>query len=1149
MNYSFLFGPSGSGKTSCAFREMAEDSLSAPGKRFFILVPEQHGMLEQKRLLMLHPRHASGNVEVMSFNRLAYRVFAELNIRNPEFMDDSGKAMVLRRVASERAGALLLWRDRMKKAGFTENVKSMISECFQYGVRPEDLRRASEQGLPLPLRRKLSDLSVLYEGFRQFIEGKSLPKEELLQIFADHIEESTLLRGAVFLFDGFTGFTPVQYRIIERLFAVAERLRFVVTIGREADPYHRTGEEALFHMSAEMTARLIDLGSKNGAVHDRDVVLKTALRFPEGGALDFLERHFLRYDGEIMRESPAAIRLLAAANPAGEVSRCAEEILRLVKREGCRYRDIAVVAADFESYAPLLQHELRQQEIPCYFDRRLSVAANPLPELLRAALSCVTESFSGRSFLRFMKSGLVTEDREGAALCDSYMSLCGIRGFQKLSAPWEYVPPSMREESLSQLNALKDEVLSLLIPLRELFKEREATVGELARCLRELMEKLKVQEKLAAMHRHFEETQDAEHAREFQGVYDETVRILLEMELLLGEERLGREDMSGVLDAGLNEIRVGQIPAFADRVVVGDLMRSRLGEIRYLFLLGANDGVLPKRKQEGGVLTDRERESLKRAGIQLAPTAREDLGMQRYYLYRVLTQPSRGLYLSFAAQDSAGHAQSPSGIVNHIQSLFPELQPETARAEEPELLSSLMAERRLLRELRALRDREPQGREEELCFFERFLPAYCEEKTQLDRAETLISAACFRHEAERLAPEAARALYGELIQGSVTRMEEFCRCPYSHFLKYGLKLRELQSFSIESQDIGTLVHRALELVFRAAGRSGSSLPELTAAEREELVERCIAEALSEDRRGLYRDSARNVWLIQKLSKLVKRGVAVMTAQLSRGDYRPLAAELTFSAEKNAALEQRLPQGILRLGGKVDRVDLCEDGDRIYVKIVDYKTGKTGWEPYRILSGSQLQLLIYLDAVTALLSAEHPEKRIVPGALFYAPVADSFCRREKVRGAEEAFRESLKDMKPSGLLNVDDSAMQHLSQVLEEASDILPVRVKDGALVPTEQTVSERRFGLLREYARRRVSLAGSEILSGAAEALPLEEERQQACDYCPYGAVCGFDRKLPGYGYRRNRKRAAQEVWEEIDRKLLAGTAETEKQGTEEGAV
>lgn len=1131
MQYAFLFGPSGSGKTCEAFQEMIGASLEHPEKRFFVLVPEQHGVLMQKKLLELHPRHASGNIEVVSFNRLAFRVFAERNMRHLNVMDDSGKAMVLRRVASERRKELTVWGERMRQAGFTEQVKSLLSECMQYGIHPDDLLHLEGKPVHLPLRQKLGDLSVLYRGFLEYCQGKGLPKEALLELFAAQIRESALLRGAVFLFDGFTGFTPLQYRVIEELMQTAESLRFTVTIGAGVNPYRTVPEESLFYMSVELVKRIVDLGSACGASHGEDRMLRDIRRFSKDGALAFLEAHFLRYDGarrSVRAADAREIRLLCPANPMEEAKQTAENILALVKGEAYRWREIAVISADFENCADLLGDEFRRQGIPFHIDRSLSVAYNPLPELLRAALGCVSEYFSGRSFLRFLKCGLVTEDREMLARCNSYMTLCGVRGFQKLSSDWIFVPQALAGTDMEALNGFKNQALQLLLPLREAFEGNRASVGAVAECLLLLMKACHAEEKLQHLKEDFEQKKDAEHAREFSDVHAETVRILTEMQDLIGEEAVSREDMMGILDAGLREIRVGQIPAFADQVMIGDLMRSRLGDVRALFLLGANDGILPLKKKEGGILNDREKELLRVNGLVLAPTAREDLCTQRFYLYRVVTQPSDRLLLSFPRLGRDGRAQRPSGIINHLLYLFPGLEECLPGRSGQAYYSRIQAERDLISGFRALRaDGNPEALPHDT---KALLLRYCDDRAHREKAEQLIDAAFFCYQPEQLTPGTARALYGETISGSVTRLETFFRCPCSHFYRYGLKLSELKAFEFERRDMGSLVHRAIELVFLRAGNRRMDLARLEDGERMRFVDSCVDEAISRDESGLYGDSARNIWLTEKLRRVVQKSVGIMTYRLRQGDYRPAAAEFSFSAEQASALSVPLSGGgSLKLQGKADRVDLCEEGDRLYVKIIDYKTGSTSWEPYRLLSGSQIQLIVYLDAVSEILEKTRPEVSVIPGAVFYAEIDDPFLRREEAKTEQDAFLKALKELKPSGLVNAEPDALRHLAKDPERAGDFLPLSFQKSGLKVGEQAVFAPRFAKLRDYVRKKVKRAGAEILGGAAAASPLLEGGRDVCAFCPYRAVCGFDLRSGGYHYRKNIRRSAAKVWAEMD--------------------
>ena len=1150
-----MFGPSGSGKTTEAFRRIIERSEQEKERRFYIIAPEQYGMLLQKQYLAMHPGHASGNVEVMSFNRLGWSVFHELDVKLPPLLDDTGKAMVIRRAASALGDKLTLFRGRMKRAGFTGQVKSMLSEFSQYGVKPEVLLRISDPGteagedapgrsaLKLPLRQKLSDLGLISEWVTDFIDGKGILREDVLNMLAEAVSRSALVKDASFLFDGFTGFTPVQYSVINRLMETADSLTFTVTVGTGAVPYGAPETEALFAMSQEMTRRISDLAASHGGTHEKDIFLKEPKRQKDNPPLLFLEKHLFRYDGAVYPEGKAdAICLTPAVNAAEEIRRAAAEILRLVRTEGYRYREIAVVTSDKEQYEPLLQEECALQKIPLYLDSTMDVSSNPLPELLRSAVFCVTDRFSARSFLRFLKCGLVSEEEETEAglmwRADLYMEHCGIRGIGKLSAPWEYLPEGMDEDALKALNAYKDRTLSLLLPLKECFTGGKAPVGKTAASLRSLMEAVGASGKLSVLAEGFREAGDAASFRTYSAVYGEMERVLLEMEELLPDEMLTPEEMSGILDAGIREIRVGGIPAYADRISAGDLTRSRFGEIRALFLLGANDGLLPALKPPSGILNDREKEALKHLGITLSPTQREDLSMQRYYLYRILTAPKDRLYLSFPVQDKNGKALRPAGVVNHLERLFPGL---AAIREDDRLYSEIQAERqvvRLLRDARLEEEARPDGKSLPEAAWKKeaedILPGYAKTERGRRALKDLLSAASFYYRPRTLSPGTAAALYGTEIGGSVTRIETFFSCPFRQFARYGLLLMETDPFDFSAKDQGTLAHRALEILFRRAEKEGIRLPELTKEARSELAVSCAREAAEEDRRGLYRDDERSKWMAGLLADTVALSADVLSEQLSKGKYTPFALEQHFNAENNPGA-LRIPLecgGTLSLNGTVDRIDLGETEDgRIAVKIMDYKTGSTKFEPYRLLSGAQIQLLLYLGASLDLVRERFKGREVVPGAVLYTPVFTPRLPKGEIHSEEEAFQGVLKELKPSGLVNMEESALKLLSQDPAVISLLYPLKQekKSGAL-SGDSAVDSDRFSSILRHVKRKAGEAGNRILSGDLSVSPLLEGTHDPCAYCPYPAVCRYDRKSGGYRYRRNGKQKAADVWAEIDR-------------------
>jgi len=1139
MSCLFLYGGSGSGKTHLAFQNMIDESLKFPETRFFVLVPEQYTMLMQKSLLAMHPDHASENVEVMSFNRLSYRVFGELNISHPDVMDDTGKAMILRKVAAEKKDELSVFRNQFKKPGFTGNMKSMISELYQYGITPDMLREALKGDIRQSLKKKLSDMLVIYEGFSDYIKDRYIPAEELLDVLCRAVPESTLIRDSVIFLDGFTGFTPVQYRLIELFLIHARKVEFTVTIGEEESLYRRERKDELFFMSTEMTARITDLASKNGITcSDIRLPLKgESQRFYKSRELAFFEKHFLRHDREVFPGTPADIRIVKALNPKQETEYVSGQILKLVRKSGYRYREIAVVTGDLSNYGDELKHEFAVQGIPFYMDENMSILSNPLPELLRSALQVMTEAYSRDSIVRFLKCGLVTEETEEVCVLENYMLECGVRGFPKMSAAWTFVPPDMKDTDMEKLNAFKDGILSLLLPLHDALNGGHAALETVTAALEELLRKTEAEKKLQSLREAFRNAGDVSREREYGNVFTVTEQLFKRMTELLGKEDVTREEYAGILDAGLNEIRVGMIPACADRVAVGDLKRTRLSEIRALFLLGANEGIIPRTGASGGILTDREKELLQEIGMELSPTAREDLYTQRYYLYRMLTEPSEKLCISCSGMDAEGKALRVSGIVNRVKKLFENFPEDNAAAEDDEeIYSAVQAERALIRALADGRDRNA-GTER----LKGLLRLRLKSSSVLqEKSAQLLQAASADYCDTGIGSGTAALLYGSELSGSVTRLEDFAQCPYAHFLKYGLGLGERKVYEIAPSDIGTLSHATIENAFRRAEKMKKPLAAMEDAERDRIVEESAAEALENDESGLYRDSARNRYLTARLTEIAKRSIFVFTEQLKRGRFQPVMYEQTFSDRDGLqAMDISLSRGRrLKLRGKIDRVDLAEENDKVYVKIIDYKTGKNKWEPGRVLSGTELQLVLYLDAVEEMMAQRFPEKEIIPAAVLYEHIDNPFIDRADAETPAEMKKATLKAMKPSGLLNRADEVIALFDPDRETAGEVLPVTLKkDGTPDARSAAADQNDIDMLRKYVLKKAAEEGTAILDGKISVSPVSEEKDRnACTFCPYGAVCRFDRKTEGYAFRKEPKRKPAEVWEIVNREITGGT-------------
>lgn len=1125
MALTLIVGGSGSGKTEYIYKEMIGRSMREPDGRFFVIVPEQATMQAQREIVRLHPRHGTMNIDIVSFERLAYRIFSELSLPQPEILDDTGKTMVLRRLAGEKKDALSYFASNLNRAGFIDELKSMLSELVQYGVTPDLLKETAIQtGLSYVLTCKLTDLYTLYAAFQDFTAERYITMEELLDKLCEVCGRSKLLRGSVIALDGYTGFTPIQYRLIGRLLSGCADLLVTVTATEAADLFGAGSEADLFDMSRKMAGKLIKLAADCGVRVTEPVTLsgRPLPRFVKAPLLDHLERTLFRYPYRPYRGAGSSCLLLAQAEtPADEVDFVVNRIHALVKKEGFRYREIAVICGDPAGYSKELIHRFEENGIPLFIDEKKDVQGNPFIRLLKSSLELLRRGFDYESMFQYLRTGLVTEDREALDRLETYVRAMGIRGFKRWQELWEKTFAGGSRLNLAELNALREEIMAPLSVFKEQTAGPRPTVREMTEALVGLFEALEAERKLLLRAEHFKRLGMRREAREYEELYGLVMELFSRLVELLGEERISRREYLEIVNAGLSEIRVGIIPAAADRVVAGDLKRTRLSGIRALFFVGVNEGVVPADTGKGGILTEQEREVLKRNALELAPTAREEGFMQRFYLYLMLGKPSEYLTVSWTALSAAGKVMRPSGLIAQLKKRFPVARVTTAAREREETVSVPAAHRAVLAWLQEPERVFEKGNAAGLY---RWLALKGGEEAPMRR---LADAVSYVYRERGIGREAARALYGTLLNGSVTRLEQYAACAYAHFLSHGLDLRERQEYEIDLSDMGNLFHRTIDFFFSRAHKEGLALPAVSDAKRRELVRACVAEVSQEYRNTIMKSSARNDYLTRKVERIADRTVRALLYQLGKGDFRPEGFEVDVS--------MRIPLRAgetLNLKGRIDRMDVLEDEDKVYVKIMDYKSGSTSFDLALLYHGLQLQLVVYMNAALNMEARRHPDKEIVPAGFFYYHIDDPVLERGEDMSSSEAEAEILKKLRMNGLVNSSLSVIRHMDREIERESDVIPVAMKDGLIQEAKSSVAgEKRFEKLSGFVNESLKSMGEKILDGNAAVNPYKQGTRTACDYCPYHSVCGFDLKTAGYAFRRFRPMKVEEIWGEIEGK------------------
>lgn len=1107
MSLQFIFGNSGSGKSYYLYHHIVEEAVEHPQTNYLVLVPEQFTMQTQKDLCMAHPRGGIMNIDVLSFPRLAHRVFEELGEDNRTVLDDEGKNLVLRRIAGECEDELTVLKGNLKKQGYISEVKSVISEFTQYGVGFERLDEFMDTLNPESyLYYKLKDIRRVYEGFEDYLSEKYITKEEMLDVLSDAVPSSGILRDSVVALDGFTGFTPVQNRLLGELLKVCTKVLVTVEMDEREDPYVCRHPYQMFALSKQMTSSLIQTAREAGADIDDPVCLygRPPHRFENNPGIAFLERNLFRYSGESFERSQDAVTLHEAGSPKGEAGYVAESIRRLVREKGLRYREIAVIASDMNVYADALEKACALYDIPVFMDHKKSILLNSFVEYLRSLLTMAEQNFTYESVFRHLRTGLCGFTDDEVDRLENYCLALGIRGYKKWQQAWVRRPEETDEQELAKLNHLRVLFVEKTSGLMSILKQRKKTVKDVTLAVYNYLVQEKLQEKLKEMELEFQEQGELALSREYAQVYRIAIELFDKFTELLGEEQISLKEYCELLDAGLEEAKVGVIPPSLDQVVIGDVERTRIKNIRALFFVGANDTLLPGSAGARGLLSERDRDCFRAGQITLSPGAKEQIYIQKFYLYLNLTKPSDELYISWSRVSGEGKTIRPAYVVQDIRRLFPTL---SVHNEENKAMSDREITCRTGVQCLAegIRDRKTGVSKE----WKELYTWYAKDSESAQKLERIIKAGFLTNDRTVLEPETAKRLYPEPDRISVTRLEQFAACACSHFLRYGLRLSDRKEYGFEAVDLGNIAHRALERFSRKADEEQLSWTGMPEERREKLVEESVEESIVDYGNTVLYSSARNEYMIRRIKRLISRSVWALTRQLEKGDFVPSGYEMRFGS------------------GKIDRIDTCEDDDKVYVKVTDYKTGMKTFDITAFYHGLQIQLPVYLNAALSIEEKKHPDREVCPAGIFYYRIQDPFVDRADT--AEEVERSILKELRLDGLVNGDEQAVDHLEHGLSGTSVLFPMgKNKDGSISKASRVLAPDDFRTMLAYTKIMEEELKEKMYGGEVQAQPYEMNGDSGCDYCGCRDICGFDPRIDGCRFRQLEKYSLEEAVEKM---------------------
>lgn len=1121
MSLRYYMGPSGSGKSTELYKEIITRSGCETKRNFLVVVPDQFTMQTQKEMVLAHPKGGIMNIDVLSFGRLAHRIFEEVGGNDKPVLDDTGKSLILRKLACKRAEELKAFGKNLNRQGYIHEIKSMLSEFMQYNITLPKLEKMIEccekRGL---LYQKLKDLKVLYQDFLAYIDEKYITTEETLERVCKVIHKSEIVKDSVVVLDGFTGFTPIQNQLIASLLQVASEVIVTVTIDGRENPFVIDGEQKLFYLSKKTIQSLNTLAKEVGALRGEDVFLMDVpvKRYQKNAVLAHLENNLFRYPAEKLTLSDTtapkdmSIRILECTTPKEEVkqmSLCMEELIR--KNNWC-YRDFAVVTGDLATYAPYIETRFEQCDIPYFMDQTRGIVLNPVIEYIKSALSIVLYDFQAEHVMYFLRSGMSSFEMDEADIFENYILSKSINGRKKYEKIFTAPSDSRRgltereTEKLRILNELRKKLLTELNPLLNMNK----ITCDMVRKLYEFLEQSRVEDKLAVYADRFLAEGDLVREKEYRQIYGLILDLLDQIIGLIGEDEITLKEFKEILEAGFGEIQVGSIPQNVDRVVVGDIERTRLKPVKVLFFLGVNDGNIPKNVENGGLISDLDRQFILEHGFELSPTPRQQMFIQRLYLYLNMTKPSEKLILSYVGANSEGKAVRPSYLIETVKKLYVNLTIEKPQKE------------REIKQVSNDRDALELFAKEIRLFCETgsitgdiasLYKALAENEKTVEQVQSLMQYAFFRYTNHPLTAHVAELLYGNEIQNSVTRLETFAKCSYAHFLQYGMKLKEREGFEFEAVDLGNIFHGVLEAFSTRLEKENSDWLHFSKEEGEKWIEEAVTE-----QSVLYKDSvlylnSRNRYAIMRITRILKRTVFSLQKQLKKGMFTPKRFEMGFFKDIEIPGNEDMKMSVR---GRIDRIDTYETDENVYVKVMDYKSGQKKFDVVSFYYGLQLQLVVYMEQALEKVAKAHKDKKVIPAAMLYYAVSDPIVKGQKM--TEDDIKTLIdKELTMRGLVNYDNDICTMLDENLAKtsvSSDVVMVSTdKNGDFKSGSEICSTKEFEKMSSFVNRKMREIGEKIRQGDMEKKPYKKAETTGCTYCPYQGVCGFDLSIEGYDF------------------------------------
>ena len=1130
MAVQFILGRSGTGKTSYCIKSIVEALQQAGGQQLILLVPEQ-ATYQAERAILGHERIAGYNrLNVLSFDRLQF-LLSGTNTARPA-LSRIGRQMIVHRLLRDNKSKLKIFDTSASLPGLARQMAQTIAELHQYAKTPDDISQllselAKDERNNLAIL-KFTDIGLILEEYLKFIETDYLDPDAQLIRACKAVSSSTLAKGAKLWIDGFAGFTGAELEVLTELLKVVADAHIAFCLDpSEIDLANPLAQEidpaGLFYPTQRTYAELIGRVKKCKLQLTGPKIFEQAIRFSASDQLAHIERNIFEI-GPSRLDLADNISIISAPNERAEVGFVARQILELVKGKNYRYRDIAVIASDIDSYQHYVRAYFNDYGIPYFIDKRKPLNQHPVVQLICSALQAVTGGFSNSDIFACLKTDLVPIPRYDIDVLENYCLAFGITGGDWLQRKqWGFAGRDDEDFDQQRINQIRLKAIGPLLKLRDGLcpvgdPAKMLTAGQFTRLFFTFLDELKVKEAIGNWIEQAGKKKESAAADEHQQFYNKLVDIFDELVEVFSGQTMTAEDFFAIINSAFSQLTLAFIPPTLDQVLVGSIERSRHPDLKAVFLIGTTQRQFPVPLASDSILTDDDRGSAESAGFQLAPALSQTLAERQYLAYIAFTRPSEFLCVTYPSVDDKGGAVPRSQFIDNLESLFENLNEKSIANEKidiEQVHSKTELADLLCTGLGRDNFRPETGDNDGLS---ELLEDICSDEQFAELGSNVLSAINYDNCA-RLDGDVVGELFGRHIQSSATRLSTFAACPYQYFARYTLQLEQRKEFKFEPLDLGAFYHNVLDILLKTLNEQKKDFATIENEELLKILEEQTEQVIEGNSfvSNFRRRSPHNAYIISSAADVLCDFVLAVGQMVRAGAFRPGLSEVSFGRAKDALetlgkFEITLPDDrIVSLNGKIDRLDIADVKGENIALVFDYKRREHGakfsWSEFWY--GLDIQLPLYMLAVrnAAGSKIKFMTSVNVAGA-FYMPVEVS---PEKTTLDEIPKKIEKFAYKAHGIFNgelfrqLDNSdSNRFYNFFVTKKGDQYGYDNKSGALRPKD-------FVRVLKFAEKKIIDSTEQIMSGKIDVRPYRLSGKSPCSYCRYNSVCRFDWQINDY--------------------------------------